>query len=132
MNLINSFINPSDNLYNQNNDITFLDVPWAGVRPSKLSYALEPLTADSLSFDNVNTVDYLPLCKWADGHDSPNQTTYLAGRAKILDLASSQGCKLSIVSFVFMFTIQLLTFYRLSRYYICLKGSAGESDLRPS
>jgi hypothetical protein len=90
-----SFINPSDNLNNPNNDIAFLDVPWAGVRPSKLSYALEPLTADSLSFGNVNTVDYLPLCKWGD--DSPNQNPDLAGCAKILDLASSQGCKLSTV-----------------------------------
>lgn len=89
--MIHNFINPSDTLNNPNNDLTFIDVPWAGVRPSKLPYALEPSTATSLNFNNVNTVDYLPLCKWGNNHDNPNQNPNLAGRAKVLDLSSTQG-----------------------------------------
>lgn len=84
-----SFINPNGTLNDPKNDITHLDVPWTGVRPSKLAYALEPRNADSLSFSNVNTVDYLPLCNWGVDHTS---------RDNKKDLTLTQGCKLSTVS----------------------------------
>lgn len=84
-----SFINPNGTLNDPKNDITHLDVPWTGVRPSKLAYALEPRNADSLSFSNVNTVDYLPLCNWGVDHTSRDDKK---------DLTLTQGCKLSTVS----------------------------------
>jgi hypothetical protein len=83
-----SFINPGDTLDDPKNDITHVDVPWAGVRPSKLAYALEPQNADSLSFNNVNAVDYLPMCKWGVDHTSQDNKKFLK---------DTQGCKLFTV-----------------------------------
>ena len=71
------------------NDPTFFDVGWGGIRPSALPYALEPLaTADTLTFNNVNTVDNLPLCKWGNDHDRVNGP---AGRAARISLPSTGG-----------------------------------------
>jgi hypothetical protein len=85
-----SFADPKDPLAAYApSDPTFFDVGWGGIRPSTLPYALEPLTsANTLTFNNVNAVDSLPLCKWGNDHDRVNGP---AGRAARMNLPSTGG-----------------------------------------
>jgi len=68
--MIHNFADPSNPASTTTNvDQTYFNVGWGGVRSSSLPYALEPdPTAGTLSYDDVNDVDYLPICKWgSDG-----------------------------------------------------------------
>ncbi|KAL7428176.1 hypothetical protein ACHAXM_001314, partial [Skeletonema potamos] len=68
-------------------DQNYFNVPWSGVRPSNLPFALEPnpITGD-LSYDDPDTVDYCPLCGWGNGHDDPGGAQGRCARAKLQDL----------------------------------------------
>jgi len=81
-----------------NVDYDFFNVPWAGVRPSNLPYALEPDGAtDSISFDAPNNVDFLYQCRFGGtniygdpGHDS-KPSSQPAWRGMSEDLKNTGG-----------------------------------------
>jgi hypothetical protein len=83
--LLHSFapVGSSPTLTDQN----YFNVPWSGVRPSNLPFALEPnpITGD-LSYDDPDTVDYCPLCGWGNGHDDPGGAQGRCARANLQDL----------------------------------------------
>ena len=65
---INSFADPKDVLSTPLNvDQTWMNVGWGGVRTSALPFALEPdPSTGTLSYEDVNGVDYLDLCKFSE------------------------------------------------------------------
>jgi hypothetical protein len=90
--MIHNFADPTSPLSTATNvDQTYFNVGWGGVRSSTLPFALEPNpTTGTLDYTDVNTVDYLPLCKWGDGdHDNPNNAA--AGRGARADLKDLGG-----------------------------------------
>ncbi|KAL7547612.1 hypothetical protein ACHAWF_010891 [Thalassiosira exigua] len=76
----------------------FFNVPWAGIRPSNLPYALEPnAETGTMSYDDPNDVDYLNLCRFGGsnlfgdpGHDSRPEGRP-AWRGMVEDLRDTSG-----------------------------------------
>ena len=66
-------------------DQTYFNLPWSGVRPSNLPYALEPETDGTLNYEDPSTVDYCPICAWG-GNDEPGGAQGRCARADLENL----------------------------------------------
>lgn len=58
-----------------------MNIPWSGVRPSNLPFALEPETDGTLNYEDPSTVDYCPICAWGD--DEPGGAQGRCARADL-------------------------------------------------
>ena len=88
---VHSFADPSSPLSTAaSTDQTYFNVGRGGVRASSLPYALKPDPGTgALEYEDVDGVDYLPLCRWGDGdHDRPGGD---AGRGARTDLRRLGG-----------------------------------------
>ena len=61
-----------------------MNIPWSGVRPSNLPFALEPETDGTLNYEDPSTVDYCPICAWGD--DEPGGAQGRCARADLENL----------------------------------------------